>query len=181
MLDYGARNIDNYAYLNAHMAGLKYYYRDLPQNNEVIKNLKNKNSINNLVVVDEDTDIKNLQIDFVFMGSVLQYLKNYKEVLKSIFYSNPEYILLSGQNCYENKISKYGANETIIYKQLNVLPQVNYGLFFHLESLKKFFSQNGWVIESISETNFDKFRNFKKIDKKVGYIKNLDLLFKRLS
>ena len=94
MLDYGARNIDNYAYLNAHMAGLKYYYRDLPQNNEVIKNLKNKNSINNLVVVNEDTDIKNLQIDFVFMGSVLQYLKNYKEVLKSIFYSNPEYILL---------------------------------------------------------------------------------------
>ena len=176
-LDYGARNIDNFSYLNTHMPNLNYFYKDLPQYNKVINNIKNKNKIKNLYVID-DSDLNHAHIDFVFMGSVLQYLENYKDILKSIFNSKPKYILISGQNCYENIISQ---KEFITYKQINVLPQINYGLFFHLESLKNFFKVNGWSLEAISETNFDNFRNFEKIDKNVGYIKNIDLLFKKTS
>ena len=53
--------------------------------------------------------------------------------------------------------------------------------FFILNHLKIFFKVNGWSLEAISETNFDNFRNFEKIDKNVGYIKNIDLLFKKTS
>jgi len=177
LLDYGARNLDNFAFLNSMMPGLQYYYRDLPEYNVIIEKFRNKHVIDNLYVINDDENIKDIAIDFVFMGSVLQYLENYKETLKFIFDSNPKYIFLSGQNCYENQIS---TAEYIIYRQLNVLPQINYGLFFHFESLKKFFKSHGWNLETVSKTNFDSLRNFKGIDKKVGFINNLDLLFKRL-
>jgi len=126
--------------------------------------------------LDED-DLKDNKIDFVFMGSVLQYLENYKSILKLIFKTDPKYIFISGQNCYENLIS---GNEYILYKQLNVLPQVNSGLLYHLGSLEKFFKENGWGLISKSETNFDHYRNFKKINKEVGYISNLDLIFEKI-
>jgi hypothetical protein len=177
-LDFGARNIDNFAYLNKNMSNIKYFYCDLPQYNEVISKIKNKNLINNLFVLSNVNDVKNIDIDFVFMGSVLQYLENYKKIMEPIFDANPQYIFISGQNCYEKKISD---KEYIKYKQLNVLPQINHGLFFHLESFESFFKENGWKLESLSETNFDNYRNFNKINKEVGYIKNLDLMFKRIN
>ena len=51
--------------------------------------------------------------------------------------------------------------------------------FFILNLSRNFFKFHGWNLETVSKTNFDSHRNFKGIDKKVGFINNLDLLFKK--
>ena len=70
-------------------------------------------------------------------------------------------------------------NETIFYEQLNVLPQVNYGQFFHYKSLITLFDESGWRLVSKSVNTTDKHINFNQMSKEYGYIEYLDLLFKK--
>jgi hypothetical protein len=176
-LDFGARNIDNYSYLNSHLPKINYFYHDLTQYNSIISEIKKENSIQNLFIIDDPSLIKNNNFDFVFMGSTIQYIKYYKNLLKLIFQSNPAYIFLSGTTFYEKKSSD---SEIVLYIQLNNLPQKNYGIFFHYDSFKYFFEENGYNLLSVSEAKYDQFINYNKINKNFGRINNLDLLFKKV-
>jgi hypothetical protein len=175
-LDFGARNIDNYSYLNSHLPKINYYYHDLTQYNSIISEIKKENSIQNLFIIDDPSFIKNNSIDFVFMGSVIQYIKDYKNILKLIFYSNPAYIFLSGTTFYENKSSD---SEIVPFAQLNVLPQENYGMFFHFDSFKSFFEANDYILLSVEEAKYDHFINYNRINKNLGSINNLNVIFKK--
>jgi hypothetical protein len=176
-LDFGARNIDNYSYLNSHLPKINYFYHDLTQYNSIISEIKNENSIQNLLIIDDPSLIENNNFDFVFIGSAIQYIKNYKNILKLIFQSNPAYIFFSGTIFYEEKSSD---SEIVSYIQLNLLPQKYYGFFFHFDSFKYFFEAHGYNLLSLSEAKYDPFINYNMINKNFGRINNLDLLFKKV-
>ena len=176
LLDFGARNIDLYAYLNKNLPGIQYYYYDLPQYNNVIEDLKKNIDLVNLFVLNNLKELSGSKLDFIFLGSVLQYIKDYKNVLSKLFNSQTKYFLISGQVCYEKNMNN---KETIFYKQLNVLPQINYGQFFHYESLIRLFDENGWRLISKSINTTDKHINFNHMRKEYGELEYLDLFFKK--
>ena len=176
LLDFGARNIDHYAHLIKNLPRMEYYYFDLPQYNAVIAELKKQKKLKNLFVFPQLSQTGTVSVDFIFLGSVLQYIKDYKNILSQLFDLEPGYILISGQVCYEKKIDN---SETVFYKQLNVLPQINYGQFFHYESLVKLFDKRGWKLISQTLNTTDKNINFNHFSKKYGNIEYLDLLFKK--
>ena len=81
-------------------------------------------------------------------------------------------ILLNIYQKIENK-------DVFFFKQLNSLPQINYGQAFHYDSLIQLLSENGWklITKSLNKTN--KYLNFNHISKKYGKIDNLDFFFEK--
>ena len=57
--------------------------------------------------------------------------------------------------------------DVFFYKQLNSLPQINYGQAFHYDSLIQLLSENGWkfITKSLNKTN--KYLNFNHILKSM--------------
>lgn len=83
-------------------------------------------------------------------------------------------ILLNIYQKIENK-------DVFLYKQLNSLPQINYGQASYYDSLIQLLSENGWklITKSLNKTN--KYLNFNHISKKYGKIDNLDFFFEKKS
>ena len=77
-------------------------------------------------------EIKKYKYDFVNFGSAIQYVNNYKKVLKEIIDVSKKFILFSGTHFYDTF-----QNEIMVVKQVNLLPNKFYCYFFHL---KKFLS-----------------------------------------
>jgi len=125
-LDFGAGNIDHFAHLNKNLPSIQYFYHDLPQFNLTIQELKNEFNLENLFVTKKLEDLQDKKLDFVFLGSALQYIKDYLETLSKIFDLGPKYIFISGQSCYQNKID---TNETFF-----ISSSILYQMFFLVSS-----------------------------------------------
>ena len=109
------------------------------------------------------------------MGSVIQYVKDYKLILNSLIDTAPEYIFFTAQTFYEKRIDK---KEKIIVKQVNILPQVNYCYFFEYESFLNIFKVKKF--EPIFKVlNFTDRVNYNNFNKKYGKIEYYDLLIKK--
>ena len=113
-------------------------------------------------------------VDFVYFGSCIQYLKNYKSFLKIIFKKKPKYILFSGTSFFYNSINK----DTLVVKQTNILSSTIYLFFFDYKNFINFFDHSGYKLVSSTKNNTTKvnYENFKPLLQKVEY---LDLLFKK--
>ncbi len=173
LFDFGARNLDHFAHLSKVFPKIQYFYHDLPQYNDVVGEFKKITELKNIFVVHSLDELPS-KIDFIFLGSVLQYISDYKKLLTQLFECNANYIFVAGQVCYENKIEN---SEVIFAKQLNILPQVNHNQFFHYESLVDFFNERDYALVSQSLNQTDKFINYKSFSKDFGEIENLDLFF----
>jgi hypothetical protein len=174
LLDYGAQFIDNYIFLKKKIPNIIYYYHDQKNNNLTIQNFIKKKKLRNIYIFENIKKKQSLKYDFVYFGSVTQYLKNYKEIFIEILLKKPKYVFLSGTNFYfKNK------KEKIICKQLNVFPQINYCYFFNYDHFINFLKSKGYVVEYVSENLYGKLINYKSINKVIkDDCKYLDILFK---
>lgn len=168
--DYGAGKLELYFYLSKKFKNLKYYYYDQDIYLKEIKKIKNQFKLKNLIIYKKNSNIKN--IDFVYFGSVIQYLINYKKEI-SFFFNKSNYILITQTPFFTNNSRK-----EIIVKQLNLHPLINYLYFINLNFFIKFMKKNNYILVSKSHNKVIKFLNFKNINKNYKNIHMYDLLFK---
>ena len=174
-LDFGGGNIDHYLYLKRNFKSIKYFYFDQKKNNEIISEIKKKYFLNDITVLNSLDEIKRNNFHFINLGSVIQYVKDYKFILNSLIDTAPEYIFFTAQTFYEKKVNK---EENIIVKQINILPQINYCYFFEYESFFNIFKVKKF--EPVFKVlNFTDRVNYNNFNKKYGKIEYCDLLIKK--
>jgi len=176
LLDFGGENIDHYLYLNKHIKNIKYFYFNQKENIEVMKKLKDQNNFENFTVLNSLDEIKQMNFDFINLGSVIQYIDNYKEVLNDLINTNPIYIFFSAQTFYEKK---YNTKEKIIVKQVNILPQVNFCFFFEYRPFINIFKLKNFL-PLFKTLNLTDKVNYKNFNEKMGKIEYSDLLLKNM-
>ena len=172
LFDFGANNIDNYLYLNRYLKDWEYIYHDLPNYNDVISDLIKENKWSNIKVAN-NLNLDAEPLDFVFFGSVIQYVKNYEEILKKFIDNKTKYIIFSHTPFYA---SKEGI-EDIVMKQVNIHPTINYAYLLHYDNFITFMKSNNYKLISQNTNNFIKFLNFKNFSNDYTFVNFLDLTF----
>ena len=171
--DYGAGNLNLFFYLRKNIKKLNYFFFDQP---EILNILKNFNEINNLDKLNLCNNFRNDNMDLVYFGSSLQYLKDYKnEILK--FKNSTKYLLISQTPFYRNSDLK---NEFIIMKQINMNPKINYLYCFNYDYFINFMEQNNFKLIDKNFNRVTKFLNFKNFNKRYKDMDMYDLFFKKI-
>ena len=171
VLDFGANNLDNYTYLNRYLNNWNYIYHDLPDYNKYISNLIKEENLKNINVVNNLSEI-NHQLDFVFFGSSIHYINEYKTILMKIFQNKSKYVVFSHTPFYISKKN----DKDIVVKQINIHPTINYAYFLEYNNFISFMNKNNYELISQNKNNFIKFLNFKNF-KNFEFINFLDLIF----
>ena len=172
ILDFGANNLDNYVYLNRYLENWEYLYHDLPSYNSYIDRLIKEHNLKNIKVVN---DIKTLnhELDFVFFGSSIHYINNYKEILKKISSIKSKFLIFSHTPFFTSNKS----DKDIVVKQVNIHPTINYAYLIEYNKFINFMEENNYRLISQNKNNFIKFLNFKNF-KNYSFLSFLDLSFK---
>lgn len=163
--DFGANNLDLYFFLNKNIKNFTYYYYDQPNYNQVIKKIKNEKKIENLLV-DENFELSFQNLDFLYFGSVIQYISDYEKVINSFNKIKPKYVIVSQTPFFDNNNN----DNNIIVKQINLHPVINFLYIINLNLFVNFMKNNNYTLISknisrvIKFINFKNFKNFKKID-----------------
>lgn len=173
-LDFGAQYLDNYYFINKYNKNINYYYYDQPNVNRVVEEFVSKKNLQNFNVLKNINDLSKINIDFIYFGSVIQYVENYNETINQLVSLKPKYIFFSGLNCFLGSSLK-----TIICKQLNMFPTINYCYFFEEEYFKNLISSKGYKIvfntkNPFSDINYSNIEDMFKIN-----CKYTDVLFER--
>ncbi len=171
--DFGPCNIDLYLYLSKKLKNLNYIYFDQPQFNRGVKEIKNDNNFFNLNI-DLDFKSEKTDLDFLYFGSSIQYLKNYKEILKKFLANKPKYIIISQTPFYSSK----NKLDDIVLKQINLHPVINFAYLINYDSFLTLMEKNGYVLKEKNLNRVVKFLNFKNFDKNYQFIDFFDLVFK---
>ena len=172
--DYGGQYIDNFLYLKKNFPKIKYYYLDNKYNNRQMKRFVKDKKIKDFKVINNIYELKNNRIDFLNFGSVLQYIKNYKNILCFLENNKPKYILISAMTLFQGK------SESFICKQFNVWPQINYCYFFNKKYLDKLFGKYNYKKVFNRKNHTDKRINFSNIeDKENHFFQYLDIFYKK--
>lgn len=174
LLDFGAQFIDNFLFLKKNNPNMIYYYHDQKDNNLAIQKFIEKKKLKDIYVLQNIDENKSINYDFVYFGSVIQYIENYKKIIEDISVKKPKYVFFSGTSFYFNH-----SDEFLITKQLNVFPQINYCYFFNYNNLSKLLSKNNYYVDYVCENINGKLINYKHVNKVINdECKYLDILFK---
>ena len=173
-LDFGAQYLDNYYYINKFNKNINYYYYDQPHINKVVEEFASKKNFKNFSVLKDINNLSKIKIDFIYFGSVIQYVNNYNEIINKLLELKPKYVFFSGLNTF------YGLGvKTIICKQLNIFPKINYCYFFEEEYFKKLIINQGYNLMYISKNPFSEV-NYSNLENKLKInCKYTDLIFER--
>ena len=169
--DYGAGNLNLFYYLNLNLKNLYYYFYDQEYNANVVSRYKTKYKISNLYIHKKETDEI---FDFVYFGSSLQYIKNYKEIIKKFI--NSKYILFAQTPFYSEPKSV----ESVILKQINMHPKINYLYMFNLGIFVEFMLNNKYKLVNKNLNRVTKFMNFKNFKPVYKNLNMYDLLFEKI-
>ncbi len=172
ILDFGANNLDNYVYLNRYLKNWEYFYHDLPSYNNYIDKFVKENNLKNIKVIN---NVKSLdqELDFVFFGSSIHYINNYKEVISKVSSLKSKFLIFSHTPFYKSDKS----DKDIVMKQVNIHPTINYAYLIEYNKFIRFMESNNYKLISQNKNNFIKFLNFKNF-KNFSFISFLDLSFK---
>tara|TARA_B100002051_G_C16602526_1_gene568818 strand:- start:95 stop:895 length:801 start_codon:yes stop_codon:yes gene_type:complete len=170
-LDYGAANLNLYYYLDKKFENFKYYFVDQEIIKEKVDEIIQEKKFNNIFL--KEIEHINEKLDMVYFGSSLQYLENYKNCLIKCC-KKTRYILISQLPVFFNS----NLSDTIVMKQLNMHPEINYLYLFNFEPLVTFLNKNNYNLVEKNINKVTKFLNFKNFDKnKYKDINMYDLLF----
>jgi len=172
-LDFGAQYIDNYFFLKNKNRNIEYFYHDLIENNKIVQEFVNLNNLKNIEVIHTLEDINKKEYDFVYFGSVIQYVHEFEKLLQEIIKKRPKYIYISGLNIYYKN-----THDFIICKQFNVFPQINYCYFFKYDYLVDLICSKNYNLLYCSENPTSKI-NYSHINNHLNEnCQYLDLFFK---
>jgi putative methyltransferase (TIGR04325 family) len=174
-LDFGANNLDNYIYLNRYLKNWEYIYHDLSTYNEFVIEFIKEKKLNNISVL-ENINLIEKELDFIFFGSSIHYLNDYKEIIKKISKTQSKYIIFSHTPFYKSNNN----DKDIVMKQVNIHPTINYAFLIQYENFIKYMRENNYELISQNKNNFIKFLNFKNF-RDFSFISFLDLFFKRIN
>ena len=174
-LDFGGDKIDLYLHLNSIFKNIKYFLINQKDINSIFKDIKLNHKYNNLFVLDDVKNINDFKFDFVFFGSVIQYIKNYQEVLSDVIDSSNKYILISATHFYENKIDF----KEIIVKQINFLPKEFYLYFINLDNLLNIFKKKNFELIEKTHNNSTNINYSIFDDLKLDKLNYYNLFFKK--
>ena len=172
-LDFGAGNLELFAYLSKNISKFKYFYHDQNEYNLLIEKIKKDKNIKNLEVI-RGFKNKSLNFDFVYFGGSLQYINDYKSSLNKIF-KKTKFIIISQTPFYFNK----NIQHDIILKQLNLSYALNYLYLINYQKFKNFLQKNKFNLISMTHNRVIKFINFKNLKKKYKNIDMYDLIFEK--
>ena len=172
ILDFGANNLDNYVYLDRYLSNWEYFYHDLPSYNNYIDKFIKENNLNNIKVINDFKSLDN-ELDFVFFGSSIHYINNYKEVISKVSSLKSKFLIFSHTPFYKSDKS----DKDIVMKQVNIHPTINYAYLIEYNKFIRFMKSNNYKLISQNKNNFIKFLNFKNF-KNFSFISFLDLTFK---
>ena len=116
-----------------------------------------------------------IKYDFINLGSVIQYVRNYENLISELMRVSRKYIFFSGTHFYDSIDNK----KNIIVKQVNILPKTFYLYFFNKKFFYSNFFKNGFKInfESKNLTDNINYKNFKNnFFSSINYI---DILFEK--
>ena len=162
-----------YLYLSKKLKNIDYTYFDQPHFNRGIEEIKNDNNFLNLNI-DIDFKSEKTDLDFLYFGSSLQYLKSYKEILKKFLDNKPKYIIISQTPFYSSKNNP----DDIVLKQINLHPVINFAYLINYDSFLNLMEKSGYVLKEKNLNRVIKFLNFKNFDKNYQFIDFFDLVFK---
>ena len=112
LLDFGAQFIDNFLFLKKNNPNMIYYYHDQKDNNLAIQKFVEKKKLKDIYVLQNVIENKSINYDFVYFGSVIQYVENYKKA-----------------NHLSKKLSKYNIGLEIIKTKTYKKKYELYGLY----------------------------------------------------
>ena len=173
-LDFGANNLDNYIYLNRYLKNWEYIYHDLESYNKYIYSFIKERKLENISVLNNFNSLEE-ELDFVFFGSSIHYINNYREIIEKICKAKSKYLIFSHTPFYKRDNN----DKDIVMKQVNIHPIINYAYLIEYENFVKFMRKNNYEIISQNKNNFIKFLNFKNF-RGYRFISFLDLFFKRV-
>ena len=172
-LDIGGDNIDLYMHLNKKLNISQFFLYNFLPLISIFKKIKLKFLFNNFLPLININLIK--RVDFVYFGSCIQYFKNYKTFLLSIFKKKPMYIFFAGTSFFYKKIK----GGTVVVKQTNILPNTIFLFFFNYDNFINFFYNNGYKLVYKHKNRTVKI-NYKNFTNMYGKIKYLDLMFEKI-
>jgi putative methyltransferase (TIGR04325 family) len=117
----------------------------------------------------DSINIINKKIDIVVFNGAIQYLSDYKEFLKKIFYLKPKYIIITRTN-FHNKLQNYYSIET------GLIGSSHPYLFFSFPKLKSFFLRNNYQLIFDNKYNIGKYKH---LNVKSDSYFHKDLIFSR--
>lgn len=171
ILDFGGENIDLYLFLKKKIPKIHISVINQPKLNTQLKRFINKNKLKKINVFSNTKELKKSKFDFVYFGSSLQYIKNYKKILKILFKIKVKYFYISATSFF------YADNLTdkVILKQVNLLPVKLYCYSFNYKYILHLFRFHGYQ-EIFKKKNPYKKINFRNFSMKIDY---LNILFKK--
>jgi len=173
LLDFGAGNLELFAFLNKEIKKINYFYYDQLDYRTIMSKIKKKKKLKNFYVVDNKSFKKN-KYDIVYFGGSLQYINNYKSEIKKIFKKSKYIIIAQTPFFYNSKIKK-----DIILKQVNLSKEINYLYLINLENFLNFMKKNNYYLISKNYNRVIKFLNFKNLKRKFNNIDMYDLVFEK--
>ncbi len=179
ILDYGGGAGSTYidcfkAFSSFGIESVEYYIYDFPETMKVGKELFPKyrgiftNNLCNVSFVDDISKINS--IDIVHLGSVLQYIPNYSEVIKSIIEMSPNYFYITD--------NFMGLHPTFATVQVNMIGRRMAYWIFQLEEIISLFDQFGYRLIN-KTTNYQPFHSMKNFPEQYQVSDSCNLLFKK--
>ena len=174
-LDFGGENIDFYLKLHSEFPKANYFIFNQKSILDNLKLLKEENNFKNFNIIYDEKKLTEKKYDFINLGSVIQYVGNYENLISELIRVSRKYIFFSGTHFYDSVDNK----KNIIVKQVNILPKTFYLYFFNKKFFYSNFLKNGFKInfESKNLTDNINYKNFKNnFFSSINYI---DILFEK--
>ena len=171
-LDFGGESIDFYLYLKKKFKNINYFVHNKKEINQDFIKLKEKYKFEDITILENLEEISKNKYDFIFFGSVIQYMENYEQILKLATEVSKKYIFFSGTHFFTENIDE---KKRIITRQVNFLPSKIYCYFFYLNGFLKIFSSNKFYVKSMKKNPIGKF-NYNNFGSSFGDITYTDLL-----
>lgn len=151
-LDFGGENIDQFLFFNKNFTKINYFIVNQQKINDDLLKIKKKYNLNNLQIINQNEAI-NRKFDFIFFGSVIQYLHNWDLIINRFLNQKPFYVYISALSNYLD--SSNLSNKDFIVKQINTFPDINYLYFINKNFLKNVFVKSNYELvceyENISD------------------------------
>ena len=172
-LDFGGERIDTYLSLRKKYNNLNYFIFNQKEVNLQFSELKKKRNLKNFYVLENLDQVRKGSFEFINLGSVIQYIPNYKDIINILVNSSKKYIFFSGIHLYSGSHNK---SENIIVKQINLLPDRYYCYFFNFTNFNNFLISNNFDLK-FKIRNVDKSINYRNFRNKFGNITYDDIFY----
>ena len=174
-LDFGAENVDFFLTFKKEFPRAKYFLTNQKTITKHLKNIKIKYNLKELNILTNSNQIFKNKYEFINFGSSIQYINDYKKLILKIIKVSKKYIFFSGITFFQKK--REFNKEFIIVKQVNLIPDILYCLFFDKEKFEKIFTDRYFKTilkrKNFTKVNYSNFINYRKINYEDIFFKYL--------